>query len=72
MQYTVILEKEASSDWGAWVPDLPECVAVGKTREEVSQSIQEAIEFHLEGMREGGNPIPLPSSTAIVVEIPAA
>jgi predicted RNase H-like HicB family nuclease len=72
MKYTVILEKESSSDWGAWVPDLPGCVAVGKTREEVSRSIQEAIEFHLEGIREDGNPIPVPSSTAIVVEIPAA
>jgi predicted RNase H-like HicB family nuclease len=72
MKYTVILEKEFSSDWGAWVPDLPGCVAVGETREEVSRSIQEAIEFHLEGMRENGNPIPVPSSTAIVVEIPAA
>lgn len=71
MQYTVILEKETSSDWGAWVPDLPGCVAVGKTREEVSRSIQEAIEFHLEGMRADGNPIPPPSSTAIVVEVPA-
>ncbi len=72
MQYTVILEKEPSSDWGAWVPDLPGCVAVGKTREEVSQSIQEAIEFHLEGMRADGNPIPAPSSSAIVVEVAAA
>jgi predicted RNase H-like HicB family nuclease len=72
MQYTVILEKQTSSDWGAWVPDLPGCVAVGKTREEVSQSIEEAIEFHLEGMRADGSPIPAPSSTAIVVEVAAA
>ena len=69
MQYTVIIEKEPATDWGAWVPDLPGCVAVGKTREEIAQLIQEAIEFHLGGMREDGDPIPVPSSTAIVVEV---
>jgi predicted RNase H-like HicB family nuclease len=68
--YTVILEK-GENNYGAYVPDLPGCVSTGKTREEVTRMIQEAIEFHLEGMREDGDPIPEPTSTAVVVEIAA-
>jgi len=52
--YLIILEKEQHSQWGAYVPDLPGCVAVGETREEAAQLIRESIEFHLEGMREDG------------------
>ncbi len=69
MQYTVIVEKEPGTDWGAYVPDLQGCVAVGKTREEVEQLIRETIELHLRGMRENGEAIPEPSSTAIVVDV---
>ena len=71
MQYTAIIEKEPNTDWGAYVPDLPGCVAVGATREEVERLIGEAIELHLRGMREDGEPIPLPNSTAVVVEVAA-
>jgi predicted RNase H-like HicB family nuclease len=71
MQYAVILEKEPQSDWGAYVPDLPGCVATGKTREEAERLIREAIEFHLRGMREDGDPIPPPTSTAVTVEVAA-
>lgn len=71
MQYTVIIEKESTTDWGAYVPDLPGCVAVGKTHEEVELLIKEAIELHLHGMREDGDPIPAASSTAILVEVAA-
>lgn len=71
MQYTVIIEKEEATDWGAYVPDLPGCVAVGKTPEEVKLLIREAIEIHLSGMREHGQAIPMASSTAIVVEVAA-
>jgi predicted RNase H-like HicB family nuclease len=71
MRYTVIIEKEPTTDWGAYVPDLPGCVAVGKTEDEVKQLIREAIELHLRGMREDGDPIPEPSSTAILVEVAA-
>lgn len=71
MQYTVIIEKQPDSDWGAYLPDLPGCVAVGKTREEVQRLIREAIEIHLRGMREDGEAIPAPSTTAIVVEVAA-
>ncbi|CAA9297001.1 MAG: hypothetical protein AVDCRST_MAG93-4327 [uncultured Chloroflexia bacterium] len=70
MQYTVIIEKGENS-FGAYVPDLPGCVAVGETREEVLRLIQEAIEFHLEGMKEGGLVIPEPTSTSELVEVMA-
>ncbi|MGB9455909.1 MAG: type II toxin-antitoxin system HicB family antitoxin [Bryobacteraceae bacterium] len=72
MTYTVIYEKGPTS-WGAYVPDLPGVISVGESRAEVEGLIQEAIEFHLEGLREEGRAIPLPSSFAGVVEIdPAA
>jgi predicted RNase H-like HicB family nuclease len=70
--YTVIYEKGPTS-WGAYVPDLPGLISVGDSREEVEILIQEAIEFHVEGMIEEGLAIPSPSSFAGVVEIhPAA
>ena len=61
MEYAVIIEKEQTS-YGAYVPDLPGCVAVGETLEEVKTLIQEAIEFHIEGMREDGIFIPEPTT----------
>ena len=67
MRYAVIIEKGQNS-YGAYVPDLPGCVAVGDSLEEVKVSIQEAIEFHLEGMVEDGESIPLPSSVVEYVE----
>jgi len=72
MRYTVICEKGPTS-WGACVPDLPGVISVGDSRAEVERLIQEAIELHIEGMREEGLAIPAPSSFAGVVEInPAA
>ena len=71
MQYVVILE-EGPKSWGAYVPDLPGCVAAGETREEVLELIQEAIEFHLDGMKEDGDPIPEPHSHSEVVQVSAA
>lgn len=70
MQYLVVIEKGQSS-FGAYVPDLPGCVAVGETRAEVTELIHEAIAFHLEGMKEDGVPIPEPHSTGELVEIHA-
>ncbi len=70
MQYTVIIEKGETS-YGAYVPDLPGCVAVAKTREEVTNLIREAIEFHLEGIREEGQKIPEPMSSSQLVEVAA-
>lgn len=71
MRYAVIVE-EGENSFGAYVPDLPGCVAVGETKEEVLNLIQEAIEFHIEGLREDGQPIPEPSSSIEYVEIRAA
>lgn len=71
LQYVVIIEKGETS-YGAYVPDLPGCVAVSETREEVLELIKEAIEFHLEGLQEDGQPIPKPSSSSEFVEVQAA
>jgi len=71
MTYTVIYEKGRTS-WGAYGPDLPGVITVGDSREEVEHLIVEAIELHLEGMREEGLPIPAPSSFAGAIEIPSA
>jgi len=70
MQYLVIIE-EGPTSFGAYVPDLPGCVAVGATRAEVSSLIQEAIEFHIEGMKEDGLTIPPPMSSVEHVEVHA-
>lgn len=70
MRYTVIVEKGDSS-WGAYVPDLPGCVAAADTREEVLRLISEAIEFHIEGLREQGESVPEPHSFSELVEIDA-
>lgn len=70
MKYVVILEKGEGS-YGAYVPDLPGCIAVGETRDEAMALIQAAIEFHIEGLREQGLPVPQPSSTSEYVEIAA-
>jgi predicted RNase H-like HicB family nuclease len=71
MRYMVVVEQGPTS-FGAYVPDLPGCVAVGESREEVSQLIREAIEFHLEGLKEEGQPVPPPHSTSEFVEVHAA
>ena len=71
MRYLVVVEKGETS-FGAYVPDLPGCVAAGETREEVLSLIREAIELHIEGLRQEGQPIPPPSSTSEVVDIEAA
>jgi predicted RNase H-like HicB family nuclease len=68
MRYAVVIEK-GERNYSAYVPDLPGCVSAGDTLEEVKAEIREAIEFHLEGMREDGAPIPKPSSWAGYVEV---
>ena len=62
MEYVVIFEKGENS-YGASVPDLPGCIAVAETIEEVRELIAEAIEFHIEGLREDGDVLPPPSSS---------
>jgi predicted RNase H-like HicB family nuclease len=68
MRYLVIIER-GEENYGAYVPDLPGCVAVGDTVEEVTQLIQEAMSFHLEGLCLNGEPIPTPMSQALEVEV---
>jgi predicted RNase H-like HicB family nuclease len=70
MRYAVVIEK-AENNYSAYVPDLPGCVATGATVEEAESQIREAIEFHLEGLREDGVPVPEPSSRVEYVEIAA-
>jgi predicted RNase H-like HicB family nuclease len=67
----IVIEKGETS-WGAYVPDLPGCVAVGETEKQVKQLIHEAIEFHLEDLRETGAQIPEPISRSGYVEVLAA
>ncbi|MDQ3428522.1 MAG: type II toxin-antitoxin system HicB family antitoxin [Actinomycetota bacterium] len=71
VRYVVIVE-QGENGFGAYVPDLPGCVAVGDTREEALRLIGEAVELHLEGLREEGLPIPKPSSNSEYVEVGAA
>ncbi len=61
MEYVVIVE-QGDSSFGAYVPDLPGCVAVGETRDETMELIREAIEMHIESLRENGEPVPPPHS----------
>jgi predicted RNase H-like HicB family nuclease len=67
-RYAIVVE-DAGTNLAAYVPDLPGCVATGKTREELERLIREAIELHLEGMIEDGLPIPEPSSQVNYVEV---
>lgn len=68
MHYAVIIEW-AETNYSAYVPDLPGCVSVGDTVEEVTQNIQEAIAGHLTIMREDGDPIPVPRTRVVEVEV---
>ena len=70
MRYAIVIEK-AENNYSAYVPDLPGCAATGATIEEVEAQIREAIEFHLEGLREDGLSVPLPSSRVEYVEVAA-
>lgn len=71
MRLLVIVE-EGGASFGAYVPDLPGCIAAGDTREEALALIRDAIEFHLEGLRQSGQTIPKPSSTGEVIDVQAA
>jgi predicted RNase H-like HicB family nuclease len=71
MRYMVVVERGETS-WEAHVPDLPGCVAVGETCEEVLRLIREAIEFHIDDLKQDGLPVPAPSSAGEFVEVGAA
>ena len=70
VHYLVIIERSDTS-WGAYVPDLPGCVAVADSRFEVVELIREAIDFHVEGMRMNGELVPEPSSEGELIEVGA-
>lgn len=70
MDYLVVIEKGDTS-YGAYVPDLPGCVAAAESRVEVLELIREAIEFHLEGLKQEGQPAPVPASTVETVRVNA-
>jgi predicted RNase H-like HicB family nuclease len=70
MRYAVIIEK-GETGYGAYVPDLPGCVAAGESLEEVKKLIREAIEFHIEGLKENGESVPEPASSIEFIEVAA-
>lgn len=68
MKYVVVFE-QATRNWAAYVPDLPGCVAAAKTKAETRQLIREAIQMHIELMRESGEEIPEPGNTTELIEV---
>jgi predicted RNase H-like HicB family nuclease len=68
MRYAIVVER-AGNNYSAYVPDLPGCVATGGTLEETEKLIREAVELHLNGLREDGLPIPQPSSQVEYVDV---
>ena len=69
-RYAIVIEK-ASSNYAAYVPDLPGCVATGATVAETERLLREAIDLHLNGLREDGLPIPEPASVVEYLDVPA-
>ena len=67
-KYAIVIE-QGEHNLSAWVPDLPGCITTGRTVEEIESNIREAIEFHLEGLREHGEPIPEPHTAVAYVEL---
>ena len=70
MKYAIVIEK-AKGNFSAYVPDLPGCIATGDSIEEVEQQIREALQFHIEGVREDGAEVPVPSSRVDYVHVAA-
>jgi predicted RNase H-like HicB family nuclease len=68
MQYLIVIEKTATG-YSAFSPDLDGCVATGGTKQEVEKNMREAIEFHLEGLRQEGYTLPSPSSYSTYIEV---
>ena len=67
MRYAIVIEK-AETNYSAYVPDVPGCIATGATVEEVEQEMRAAIRFHTDGLKEDGLPVPQPTSIAEYVE----
>ena len=69
-KYLIVIE-ETDGAFSAYSPDVPGCVSTGATRADVERNMQEAIAFHLDGLREDGQPVPRPSTSAAYVEVTA-
>ncbi|HYD51231.1 MAG TPA: type II toxin-antitoxin system HicB family antitoxin [Gemmatimonadaceae bacterium] len=69
-KYLIVIE-ETESGYSAYSPDFPGCVSTGRSREDVERSMRDAIELHLDGLREDGQPIPKPSTSAAYVDVAA-
>lgn len=69
-KYLIVIE-ETATGFSAYSPDIPGCVSASRTRDDVEQSMREAIEFHLDGIREDGQPLPKPSSSAAYIDVAA-
>ena len=68
MRYAIVIEK-ADSNYSAYLPDVPGCIATGTTVDEVKRNLAQALEFHLDGIRADGDSIPQPSSTVDYVDV---
>ena len=69
MKYAIVIEKAPGSNYSAYVPDLPGCVTTGDTLDEIKRLMHEGIEFHLQGMRKDGLPIPAPMTEVDYAEV---
>ena len=69
-KYLIVIER-TESGYSTYSPDLPGCVSTGKSREEAEKNMREAIEFHVDGLRQEGYPVPEPRTTSSYVELPA-
>ncbi len=69
-RYLIVIE-QAGSGYSGYSPDFPGCVSTGKTRDEVEKNMREAIEFHIDGLREEGFPVPEPQASSSYIELPA-
>jgi predicted RNase H-like HicB family nuclease len=70
MRYLIVIER-TDTGYSAYSPDLNGCVATGSTREEVERAMREAIDFHLDGLRQDGRPVPSPHTYSAYVDVPA-
>ncbi len=71
MYHFLVIIEQGESSYGAYSPDLPGCVAVGTTHEEVERNMREAIEMHIQGMIEDNQPIPISNSEAEYIDVSA-
>jgi len=69
-KYLIVIEK-TDSGYSSYSPDLPGCVSTGMSREEAEKNMREAIEFHVDGLRQEGYPVPEPQATSSYIELPA-